>query len=277
MTSADRDAAYVLGHSSRELERLQSQARLVNPFTRRVFEEAGLQRGMRVLDVGSGVGDVAFLVADLVGPTGQVVGFDRSRVPLELARSRAAERSLENVSFVEGEPEAVAQESPFDAAVGRYVLQYQYDPAAMLRSVAAQVRPGGLVVLHELDWEGVRSSPAVPTYDRCCRLCREAIASSAEIHMGGKLFSTFLEAGLPAPALLLEALAGVADPMRLIAELAESMAPTLERLGLAQAAELDADELFNAMLSEAEATGSFVVTYAQFGAWARVADGVEGS
>jgi SAM-dependent methyltransferase len=224
------------------------------------------------LDVGSGIGDVAFLVADLVGPEGQIVGFDRSPVPLELARSRAVERSLRNVSFVEGELEAVAHEGPFDAAVGRYVLQYQEDPVAMIRTISARVRPGGVVVFHELDWDGVRSVPPVPTYDRCCHLCCEGIASSAEIHMGGKLFSTFLEAGLPAPTLLLEALAGVDEPMRLIAELAESMAPTLERLGLSSAAELDADDLFNAMLSEAQSTGSYVVTYAQFGAWARLSD-----
>jgi SAM-dependent methyltransferase len=272
MTSTDPDASYVLGHSSIELRRLSSQAKLVNPFTRRVLQRAGLEHGMRVLDVGSGIGDVAFLVADLVGPEGQVVGFDRSPVPLELARSRAVERSLRNVSFVEGELEALSREGLFNAAVGRYVLQYQEGPAAMLRAVAEQVRPGGLVVFHELDWDGVRSVPPVPTYDRCCRLCREGIASAAEIHMGGKLFSTFLEAGLPAPTLLLEALAGVDEPMRLIAELAESMAPTLERLGLTSAAELEADDLFNAMLSEARATGSFVVTYAQFGAWARLSD-----
>ena len=164
---------------------------------------------MRVLDVGSGIGDVAFLAADLVGPGGKVVGFDRSAVPLELARSRAVERSLRNVSFVEGELEAVSPEEQFDAAVGRYVLQYQEDPAALLRAVAAQVRPGGIVVFHELDWDRSARSTVVPTYDRYCRLCREAIASAAEIHMGGKLFSTFLDAGLPTPTLLLEAFAGV--------------------------------------------------------------------
>ena len=94
MSRTDPDASYVLGHSKIELQRLRSQAKLVNPFTRRVLQHAGLEPGMRVLDVGSGVGDVAFLVADLVGFGGEVVGFDRSPVPLELARSRAVERSL---------------------------------------------------------------------------------------------------------------------------------------------------------------------------------------
>src|SRR5690348_7553116 len=70
--------AYYLGHSDRELDRLKTQARVIDPITRRFFREAGLIAGMRVLDVGSGAGDVAFLVADLVGDSGEVVGVDRA-------------------------------------------------------------------------------------------------------------------------------------------------------------------------------------------------------
>jgi ubiquinone/menaquinone biosynthesis C-methylase UbiE len=76
---------YVLGHSGRELERLRRQAQLVNPITRQYLVEAGIEAGMHVLDVGSGAGDVAFLAAELVGPSGQVVGVDRSPDALALA------------------------------------------------------------------------------------------------------------------------------------------------------------------------------------------------
>jgi hypothetical protein len=54
-----RRPAYLLGHSDRELERLRVQARFIEPITRRFFVDAGIAPGMRVLDVGSGVGDVA--------------------------------------------------------------------------------------------------------------------------------------------------------------------------------------------------------------------------
>src|SRR5712691_4803629 len=90
---ADVQPAYSLGHSDRELTRLRVQARLVNPITRRFLVEAGIAPGMRVLDVGSGVGDVAFLAAQLVGDTGEVVGTDRSAAALAVARGRAAEQS----------------------------------------------------------------------------------------------------------------------------------------------------------------------------------------
>src|SRR5215469_4048171 len=52
---------YALGHSSSELDRLSFQGTVFAPYTRQLFKEAGLATGMRVLDVGSGSGDVSFL------------------------------------------------------------------------------------------------------------------------------------------------------------------------------------------------------------------------
>jgi SAM-dependent methyltransferase len=262
--------SYVLGHSERELARLGAQARLVDPITRRFLVEAGIGTGMRVLDVGSGTGDVAFLAAELVGRAGEVVGIDRSTAALTVARARTEERGLANVSFLEGDPASTTFPRPFDAAIGRYVLQFQTDPAVMLRSIARHVQPDGLLVFHELDWDGVRSFPPVPTYDTCRRLCTEAIGSAAETQMGGKLFRTFIAAGLGAPALRLEALAGVAEPLRLLADLAGSLAGKIEQLGLASAAELESDPLFERMLAEAQESQSVVVGTFQFGAWSRV-------
>jgi 2-polyprenyl-3-methyl-5-hydroxy-6-metoxy-1,4-benzoquinol methylase len=119
MTERDQ---YVLGHSDRELERLSVQARLVDPITRGFLRDAGLRSGMRVLDVGSGAGDVAFLATELVGEAGEVVGVDRAQVALETASRRAAARSLRDVSFRAGDPAEIAFDRPFDAVIGRYVL-----------------------------------------------------------------------------------------------------------------------------------------------------------
>jgi ubiquinone/menaquinone biosynthesis C-methylase UbiE len=95
MSTGNRgDSAYVMGHSPEETERLQKQSRLYNPATRRLFEEAGIGVGMKVLDVGSGAGDVALLVAELVGPGGQIVGVDTNPTILETARARAATAGL---------------------------------------------------------------------------------------------------------------------------------------------------------------------------------------
>ena len=93
MAISSPGTSYVLGGTGREHERLSRQARIFNPFTERLFRNAGISRGQRVLDIGSGVGDVAMLVAELVGPTGEVVGVDT----LTKARSRVAEAQLRNV------------------------------------------------------------------------------------------------------------------------------------------------------------------------------------
>jgi len=163
----------VLGHSPDELDRLSRPHRLVGGFTRRLFEQAGLGRCRRVLDVGSGAGDVAFLAAELIGPGGTVIGVDREEAAVLTARQRAAERGLSGVWFWHGDPAAMAFEdpfdAPFDAIVGRYVLVFQSDPAAWLHALAQRLRPGGVLVLHEPDFHDLRSIPAVPSYDRCCR------------------------------------------------------------------------------------------------------------
>jgi ubiquinone/menaquinone biosynthesis C-methylase UbiE len=106
--SINRIHGYELGHSDRELKRLETQARLVDPMTRQFFKSAGLEEGMRVLDVGSGAGDVAFLVAEMVGSSGEVVGTDRSPEALTMAEARAQARSLASVSFRLGDPTTFA-------------------------------------------------------------------------------------------------------------------------------------------------------------------------
>src|SRR5579859_168733 len=92
---------YMLGHSDEELWRLQKQAELWHPATHRFLEDVGIKAGMKVLDVGTGLGDVALLLADRVGPDGQVIGVDSNLKVLDVAHRRAEAASFTNVSFVQ--------------------------------------------------------------------------------------------------------------------------------------------------------------------------------
>jgi cyclopropane fatty-acyl-phospholipid synthase-like methyltransferase len=71
------EAPYILGHSDAEISRLQTQAAILRPITERLLRNAGIRPGMRVLDLGSGAGDVAILAAELVGPKGCLLGLTR--------------------------------------------------------------------------------------------------------------------------------------------------------------------------------------------------------
>jgi ubiquinone/menaquinone biosynthesis C-methylase UbiE len=273
--SVGQPRPYVLGHSDREIERLKAQARLIDPITARFLREAGLVPGMRVLDVGSGAGDVAFLAADIVGANGAIVGVDRVPAALQVARERSSAKSLANVTFTEGDPAAMAFDRPFDAVIGRYVLQFQRDPATMLRHLAAHVRPGGLVAFHEIDWSGLRSVPVMPTFEQCCRWGADALRlHGTESQMGSKLYAAFVAAGLSPPNMRLEAPIGggaaIAPWLRMFADLIGILAPEMGRLGVATAEEVGIDTLAERLNAEAHTLSSVIIGHYQICAWVRV-------
>src|SRR5262245_34719583 len=101
------DTDYALGRTNAEYERLIEQAELLRPLTERVMHAAGIGAGMRVLDIGCGMGDVSFLVSDIVGPEGSVLGVDIDGAALGLANQRRAARGITNVEFREGDARSV--------------------------------------------------------------------------------------------------------------------------------------------------------------------------
>jgi len=114
MTASDPTRHYSLGYTDAEHERLIWQASRLAPLTERLFLEAGIGRNQRVLDLGSGVGDVAMLVARLVGPSGEVVGVERDSRSIARARARTAEAGLRNVSFIQSDVTEIPGNKPFD-------------------------------------------------------------------------------------------------------------------------------------------------------------------
>ena len=264
---------YALGHSSRELDRLTFQGTVFAPHTRHLLTEAGITRGMRVLDVGSGSGDVSFLAAELVGSNGYVIGVDRSPAAVERARSRAYRRNLSNVSFELGDPAAMQFDGMFDAIIGRFVLMYQGDPTTSLQKMMRHLRQGGLAVFQELDTTACRSWPAVPAFDEAARWLAEGLRSSgARPELGLEMHSVFVDCGLPAPRMRMDALVsgeGDSPVYKLLAEAVRSLAPALEKSNIASAAQLKIDTLADRMRTEVAAKRAIAMSYGLVGAWAR--------
>jgi ubiquinone/menaquinone biosynthesis C-methylase UbiE len=265
---------YALGHSEIELARLARQAALIDPITRRYCNAAGIGPGMRVLDIGSGVGDVAMLLAALVGPNGEVIGTDRSGPALAIARRRATEAGLRNVAFLEGDPSQMVFDRPFDAIAGRYILQFLPDPAAFLRKLASHVKPGGVVVFHELDWDGARSSPSVESYDACCRWCAQTVRRlGADTRMGAKLHSVFEATRLTPVATRLEAVIGTGtssiEVVHLVTDLAQSLRHQLEAGGVPLETAMAFTDLFERVRNDTIRGGSTLMGRSEIGVWSR--------
>ena len=268
-----RQPRYALGHSERELERLSTQARAFEPFTRQLLAEAGIEQGMRVLDVGCGSGDVTFLAAEIVGVDGAVLGVDRALEAVERARNRASARRIANVRFAEGDSAEMDFNREFDAVVGRFVLMHYPDAVAALRKLASRVRGGGLVVFQELDEQNCRTIPSTPLFARATTWIKSALVSGgATLQMGLRLYPTFLAAGLPAPTLRMDSLiegAPSARTFRLLTDLIETLLPVMEKFGIATREEAAIATLEQRMRDQAVAANGIVLSPALIGAWAR--------
>lgn len=199
-------STYPLGNSDAEHARLIRQAEYLQPLTERLFREAGIRAGQRVLDLGSGVGDVAMLAAAIVGPSGSVVGIERDPVAIARARSRIAKAGLDNVRIVEGDVTSSCINESFDAAVGRFILGFLPDPTAVVRSVAALVRPGGVVAFHEPAWTpALAVAPQLPLWTAAASLLRDTLdRSDTDTDIGLALHRIFRQAGLPMPTMRAE-------------------------------------------------------------------------
>lgn len=203
-------ATYSLGNTDAEHERLARQAVLFNPLTERLFRTAGIGPGDRVLDLGSGAGDVALLLADIVGPEGEVVGIERHADSVARARERVERAGHAHVTFHQEDVVDVRDLKPFDAAVGRWILMFVPDPAAVVRASAGLVRNGGVVAFHEVSWELCLSRhSALPLSGAVVRLITSTfVKTGGDVEMGFALPRVFHNAGLPRPSLHTETLTG---------------------------------------------------------------------
>jgi ubiquinone/menaquinone biosynthesis C-methylase UbiE len=264
-----------IARSRDELDQPSLSARAFEPLTRSLFAEAGLLAGMRVLDVCSGAGDVAFLAREIVGVEGHVTGFDCTPAAVTYANERAASRGLSNVEFVEAEIENLPFGQDFDVIVGRVVLMYRRDPVGDLRALVRCLRPGGLVVFQELDMlPGKTVPPAAVINDVRAWLLDTFARAGIELEMGPKLYATFTSAGLNPPQMRVDGFIGGAESVApaLVANVARMLMPQAEAMAAVSAKEVQIDTLEERMRVDLAGTGGVMSTPLVIGAWARLPD-----
>lgn len=249
-----------MGHTDHERRRLSLQAQALNPITRDLFQRAGIAPGMRVLDLGCGVGEVSLLAARMVGASGSVTGVDIDRNALEIARGRVDVEGLAHTDFVEGNIAEFGDGAPYDAVVGRLILIHTQDAGAVARHAASLVRSGGIVAFQDFDLaHRLYPYPPKPLMDRCGDLFVEFFTRAVPAaDMGMRLFRLLTDAGLEQPECRVEApVSGGPDSTMYewFAETMRTLLPKMEAMGMVTAAEMDLETLAERLREEAVRIG----------------------
>jgi SAM-dependent methyltransferase len=197
---------YLLGHTDREQLRLIRQGRALATITERFLRDAGIGSGMRVLDIGCGMGDVTMLVAELVGPAGRVVSIDLDQASIENAHRRASTFGFDNATFQRADISTFSDAERFDAIVGRLILEFLPDTAAIISRLCRLLKPGGIMALQEPTWKiWLAYTSHLPLRTAVTSLIRDAfLAGGANTEMELPLYRGFTAADLTPPQLRVE-------------------------------------------------------------------------
>lgn len=265
-------AEYVLGSEAPEIARLDAQAASIEPASRLLLKAAGIRQGMRVLDLGTGLGHVARLVGELVGPEGGVVGLDRSPELLAVAADRARAAGSANVSFVEGDVRTW-RDGEFDAVVGRLVLFHLPDAVDAVRHHLEALRPGGLFVALDFDCGACRTEPPVALAAQCLDWLLAAFRSAdADPVIGTRLALLLAEAGVAdVESFGVQGYLAPSDPRGpiLLGGVIRSLAPQIVAAGIASEAELGLDTLEARIADALAASDAVMLPPTLVGAWGR--------
>jgi SAM-dependent methyltransferase len=263
-------SGYSLGSDDAEVARLDGQAVALGPPTHMLLHVAGVGPGMRVLDVGTGLGHVAFIAAEAVGPEGAVVGVDQDPRLLGVAESR---RTSDAVTFVQGDARSFRDAAPFDAVVTRLLLFHLPGALEVVRHHRDALRPGGVMLAIDADNGTARAQPAVPLVASAHGwIDRAFLAAGADPYVGARLGPLLRDAGFEDVQTL--GVQGILQPESghgpaMLVGVLRSLAPTILEHGIATEAELGLDSLEERMQEQVAAADAVVLPPCLVGAWGR--------
>jgi ubiquinone/menaquinone biosynthesis C-methylase UbiE len=162
---------------------------------------------LSILDIGCGRGDVSFLLADMVGIEGSVLGLDLNDNALEVARERASENMLKNVDFVKSDLNALSIDNDqFDAIVGRRVLMYLPDPRNIISELSALLKIGGIMIFQESDSTlSSKSIVPMPLHQHVDKWIWDTVErEGGNTHLGFDLWSLLTQKDLPSKNFVLK-------------------------------------------------------------------------
>jgi SAM-dependent methyltransferase len=189
---------YFLGYRTAEQERLQRQADELAAESAWLFDTSGSLEGKAVLEIGCGPRGCLDLLSARVGPSGRVVGLERSPEAVELAKRMVVEKRLSNVEVLCGDAKSSGlSPASFDLVTSRLVLVNVPNPEQVVLEATRLARPAGAVAFHEADWVAFICDPPSAGWtgllDKFVRYCE---ANGIDLFVGRKLPRLLRNAGL---------------------------------------------------------------------------------
>jgi SAM-dependent methyltransferase len=236
------DKPYMLATGEKALSRLHLLERIFGPATRHLLSAAGLCSGMRVAEIGCGVGLTARWVSTQVSPGGSVAGVDSSSEQLRIGEENASEAGTTNLSFSEGNAyETGLPRDSFDLVYSRFLLCHLANPAKALAEMSSLLKRGGILVCEDHDDGGIFTEPATQAYKRLVEIS-DAVNRNHNLdsYIGLKLPRLFREVGFGQPDANLKQFALLRGEEKRFWELTlREAAPAILAAGVSTSQELD--------------------------------------
>lgn len=189
---------YILGSDKKEFARLKLQSAIFEKETLQTLKLAGIKPGMRCLDLGCGTGHTSFLITELVGMKGKVVGLDVNRDSISICKKKAVVKDVNNVKFVVGDVyDTKLENSSFDFVFSRFLFQHLTDPKKVLKEMLRLTAREGIIATEELDHGLWLSYPPDPNLEKLRRVYVKLLKlSGSDPFVARKLYKLFLETSL---------------------------------------------------------------------------------
>jgi SAM-dependent methyltransferase len=265
---------YVLGSDAVEVARLDAQAASITAATGVLLRAAGIGGRMHVLDLGTGLGHVAFQIAELLDAGGRVLALDQSAELLEMAERRRVTNGMVNVRFARGDARTFVPEDPVDAIVMRLLLFHLPDAVDVLRRLRDTLTPGGLVLVIDYDLGTAGTEPPAELATTALAWVCDAFRSAdADPVIGARLQLLLRDAGFDAVETFgVQGYLAPDDPAgpALLAGVVRALAPQIVAAGIATERQVGLDTLQDRLARELAQAHAVLRPPAVVGAWAHV-------